>query len=502
MIAGICLWLSFPSHDVWWIAPVGVALLGCAVTGVRARSGAFLGFLCGMAFFLPTLSWSGVYVGAFPWTALAVLQSLYLALTGFALALVSRHRPAILLGGATWVVGEWLRGTTPFGGFPWARLAFSQADAPWTPVVAYVGASGLTFLVAALGSALGAMVWALLVRDGTRPRAMRFVTAAVPVAALIAGTVVTPPTSGRMLKVAGIQGNVPTAGLEFNAQREAVLRNHVKGTRELADEVAAGKLARPDVVIWPENASDIDPLRNADAQRLIMDAVDDVKVPVIVGAVLSEPAPKVSNSALLYEPGKGITDNYVKQHPVPFGEYIPYRSFFRTFSTQVDLVRADFVQGKKVAVFSIPTAHGTAKVAPIICFEVAYDDLLRKPANRGAQMFAVQTNNATFGYTDESKQQIAISRIRALEYGRSIVHISTVGVSGLITPDGVVHDESKLFTHKVLTGKLPLRSEKTVAQHLGRIPEILSTVAVLGGFVVVAVRRTRRGARWETTQNS
>lgn len=467
------------------------------MTGVSKRLGALLGFVTGLAFFAPALRWSGVYVGAVPWLALAILQSLYLLLTAVALAWVSPKRPAVLMTGAVWVIGEWLRSTTPFGGFPWLRLAFSQADAPWTPVVAWAGASGLTFLIAALGGALARLVWVVTggYRGADRRRqGLGLVAAAVPVLGLVAGVLITPPVAGEKLKVAAVQGNVPTAGLDFNAQRQAVLNNHAAATQDLAQDVQAGRAAKPDVVVWPENASDIDPLRNADAQRTILEAVDAVGAPTLVGAVLSEPAPKVSNASMLYLPKRGVTDRYVKQHPVPFGEYIPYRSFFRTFSKQVDLVRADFVQGQKVSVFSIPVskqveASGRVRLAPVICFEVAYDDLLRKPANRGAQLFVVQTNNATFGYTDESTQQLAISRIRALEYGRSIVHVSTVGVSALITPDGAAHQRTELFTRKVLTGELPLRDHATFAQRIGRAPEYVSTAALV---MAVAIRARRR----------
>ena len=156
-----------------------------------------------------------------------------------------------------------------------------------------------------------------------------------------------------MLRVVGVQGNVPTEGLEFNAQRRAVLDNHVHATLDLAKQIDAGATPRPDVVVWPENASDIDPKRNPDAGAEIASALAAVNTPLIVGAVLNEPRPEVSNASMLYLPGKGLSDTYVKQHPVPFGEYIPYRSFFRTFSSQVDLVKADFASGRKVGLLSL-----------------------------------------------------------------------------------------------------------------------------------------------------
>lgn len=533
ILAGVSLWLAFPDHDLWWIAPIGVALLALAVLRCRLRAGVLLGFVAGMAFFVPTLSWSGTYVGIVPWFALAVLQSLYFAALGGVLAVLQRRRIAPFLGACAWMTQEWLRGTTPFGGFPWARLAFSQADAPWTPIIAWTGAPGLGFLIALLGGALafsGARAWDVRTRRhaeavraakgeppdlhdertggahvaGSRgsgassqrrrvtPAQAPALSAAAAVVMLGAGCLISPPTSGRTVRVAGVQGNVPTAGLEFNAQRRAVLDNHVHATEQLAADVAAGRRAQPDLVVWPENSSDIDPLRNADAGQQISDAVSAIKAPTLVGAVLDEPRPEVSNASMLYEPGKGVVDRYVKQHPVPFGEYIPYRSFFRTFSSKVDLVQADFVKGKKVSVFMIQTAHGPVHLAPIICFEVAYDDLLRKPAQRGADLFAVQTNNATFGHSAESTQQLAVSRIRALEYGRSIAHVSTVGVSALITPDGVTHEASSLFTRAVLDGELPLRSHVTLAQRLGRWPEIAG--AAITALALLGARRRKSSA--------
>jgi apolipoprotein N-acyltransferase len=241
--------------------------------------------------------------------------------------------------------------------------------------------------------------------------------------------------------------------------------------------VATGRAPQPDVVLWPENASDIDPLRNADAAAVITMATDAVRVPVLVGAVLQEPVGFVSNAAIVWgpsgsaEPGPG--NRYVKRHPAPFAEYIPYRSFFRVFSDKVDLVSRDFAAGRTVGV--LPA--GGARLGDIICFEVAYDDLVRDTVTAGADLLVVQTNNATFGYSDESVQQLAMSRLRAVETGRSVVHISTVGVSGLIAPDGRLVARSKHFDADVLQARMPLRTQQTVATRVGPAPEIALAAA-------------------------
>ena len=513
--AGLCLWLSFPDWNLWPLAIVGVALLALATQGTRARVGFVLGLVCGLAYFLPVLKWTGTYVGALPWTALSVTEALYVAVMGLACSVVQSARRierlphwlspadgphvrpfAIAL---LWVLQEAVRGSMPFGGFPWVRLAWSQADSPLSHLASIGGATGLSFAVALAGGGLA--VGIDRVRRATPSGLLRRVAPVVAVVVLVplAGVVPT-PSGGKKMDVVGVQGNVPTAGLDFNAQRRAVLDDHVKETDVAVKMVRAGTIPHPDLVVWPENSSDIDPTRNADAATEIVRVVKRINAPLIVGAVLRQPSPDVSNTSLLYEPGKGIVDKYVKQHPVPFAEYIPYRSFFRFFSKKVDLVTVDFAKGHKTGLFTIPTKDlGPVKVGPVICFEVAYDSLVHAAVAKGAQLLIVQTNNATFGYTAESEQQLAISRIRAIETGRSVVHISTVGVSGLITPDGTVHDKSQLFTAKVLSGALPVRSSMTLADRLGRAPEIGGSIAALVLLLLAyggaRIGRTRRPSR-------
>jgi apolipoprotein N-acyltransferase len=388
-----------------------------------------------------------------------------------------------------WVAQETLRGNTPFGGFPWGRLAFSQADSPLSALAALGGAPAVTFGVGLAGGLIAAGI-AQLIR-GVRIAGGASLVGAVAVVLL--PLLVPIPTDGPTARFMAVQGNVPRPGLDFNAERRAVLDDHVNATLREAAAVQTGEQPRPDLVVWPENASDIDPLRNADAAVVIIKAVEAINAPLVLGAVLNEPRPRLSNASLLYLPGQGVTARYVKQHPVPFAEYIPYRSFFRHFSDKVDLVVSDFVAGPAPVVFRVPTrGGGTIAAGPIICFEVAYDGLMRDTVEHGANVLLVQTNNATFGFTDESVQQLAISRIRAIEHGRSIVHVSTVGVSALITPDGTAHQRTTLFTSAVLAADLPLRTDLTVADRVGAWPEYLACVSLAMLLVLLGLRRRRR----------
>ena len=519
VVSGLALWLAFPSHDLWVLAPVGVALLALATRGTSGWQGALLGLVSGLSCFLPLLSWSGIYVGALPWIALAVLESCYVAVLGLVCALlqrgglpdrIARVRPIVVA--LAWVAQELLRGNTPFGGFPWGRLAFSQADSPLAGLAALGGAPAVTFGVALAGGCLAAGVARLtsngqpLISGGQpagrsgipRDVVVRWLVSGAPslvcaVAVMLLPALVPRPVDGPTARFMAVQGNVPRPGLNFNAERRAVLDNHARQTLKSAGEVRAGEQPRPDLVVWPENASDIDPLRNPDAAAVINGAVDAIQAPLILGAVLQGPRPYVSNASLMYLPGRGLTAQYIKQHPVPFAEYIPYRSFFRRFSDKVDLISLDFKAGKGAGVFRVSARDGGSIAAgAIICFEVAYDGLMRDTVDHGANVLLVQTNNATFGFTDESVQQLAISRIRAIEHGRSIVHVSTVGVSAMITPDGTAHHRSMLFTSEVLAADLPLRTSRTIADRVGAWPEYLAGGGLAMMLVLLGPRRRRR----------
>ena len=251
--------------------------------------------------------------------------------------------------------------------------------------------------------------------------------------------------------------------------------------------------------MWPENASDIDPLRNPDADAAIRSAVDVVRAPILLGAVLREPSPMISNVSLFYRPGGGEPERYVKQHPVPFAEYIPFRSFFRTFSDKVDLVTARLHSGRQARGRSeVPTPAGAPYWAiPTICFEVAYDDLMRdstlQPGKR-ANILVVQTNNATFGYTAESEQQFAISAAaghRARAFGRPRLH---GGGERLHQPRRILRGQD-LAVHRrggPWQSRGPYRG-LTVSDRIGDAPEYVAAgLAVLLAGLALGARRAGR----------
>ncbi|MGY1745869.1 apolipoprotein N-acyltransferase [Blastococcus sp. SYSU D00695] len=505
---GLALLLAFPGWSLPPLAVLGPMALALAVRGQRARSGAWLGLVLGLASFVPLLSWTGVYVGPFPWLALAVYQAAHLALLGAATAVTSRLRAWPLWTAALWVADEALRGRGLLGGFPWARLGLSQTDGPFLSLAAYGGVPLVSFAVALTGTLLAAAVLALhrVRRNGAGERRPAVRAAALAVVAVLAvplaGAVAWLPLPGGSLTdggptrtVAVVQGNVPRAGLDFNAQRRAVLDNHVRQTLELAAAVDRGEQRQPDLVIWPENSSDIDPYTNADAARAISRAAEAIDAPLLVGAVVDGPGRYLSNTGIVWDPETGPGETYVKRHPVPLAEYVPARAFFRFFTDKVDLVRRDFRAGDEVGVLDM----AGARVGDVICFEVVYDGLVHETVEAGAGMLVVQTNNATFGFTDESEQQLAASRLRAVEYGRTVVVAATSGISAIVAPDGSLARRSQLFTAATFVEDIAQRDSTTVAERVGAGPELLLTVLGVGALAAVVVpalvrrRRARRG---------
>ncbi|MGP7960935.1 apolipoprotein N-acyltransferase [Sanguibacter sp. A247] len=493
--------LGFPDTDTWWLAIAGVAMLvvGLGATGLGGRAAwraAGLGLAWGLAFFLPHLVWADVSVGAVPWLALSGAQAGMVALACAVYTWVRRAswlqtRPWLepVAFAVVWTAVELVRSHYPFGGFPWGRLAFSQADSPLGRL-AWLGGVPLVSAATALVAGLVAYVLLSLVRLRLLGAA-----AAVIVAAAVTASGMFVPIAARAeagtLRVGAVQGNVSEPGSGSFGHQLEVTGNHVAGTLavlERADERGV------DLVVWPENASDVDPRVNPEGRELIVEAVEAAGVPLLFGTQEYVDTGRY-NQSVLWVPGEGITHVYAKQVPAAFAEYIPWRSFFERLSDKVALVRTDMLPGGEVSAIPVPITRldRDVTVASIICFEVAYDFVARDAVKGGAEVLFVPTNNSNFGYTAESTQQLAMTRLRAIETGRAAVQISTVGVSGVVDPAGRVLERTGLFTAEQLLTDLPLRTSTTPAVSLGAGVEIFfaAFASVLLGLGIVSRARSR-----------
>ncbi|MFG2908800.1 apolipoprotein N-acyltransferase [Kitasatospora sp. NPDC048286] len=486
-LAGLLLALAFPPYDLWPLSLLGVAALSLLTRGRTFRQGLWTGFAFGLPFFLMLLSWLRV-VGWDATIGLSVVEALFLALLGGALAVTSRLPGWPLWAACLWITQEWARDRLPLGGFPWGRLAFANTATPYTPLAALGGAPLVTFAVALSGALLA---WAALRLRGPAKAPKAAALAALgAVAALLAGYLVPVPTAAAdTVKVAIVQGNVPNPGMDFLGRPMMVLNNHASATERLAADIRAGKVERPDIVIWPENSSDLDPFSDPLARQRIDEAVKAIGVPTLVGTLVDGPdAQHVQNEGIVWDPVTGPGASYTKQHPVPFGEYVPFRAQLMTVITRLQRVARDFYPGDHNGVMQL----GPARIGDVICFEVAYDEIVRDTVDSGARVLVVQTNNATYARTGQPEQQLAMSRLRAVEHGRAVLIAATSGISAVIAPDGSVQQRTEELTAAELSATVPLRDGTTVADRVGAAPEwtlALGGLLACGAAVLIGRRK-------------
>jgi apolipoprotein N-acyltransferase len=519
--AGALLAASFPPVDLWWAALPAIALLVVVLSPLRgpaprARTGALLGLVTGLVFFLLLVPWVGLYVGAYAAWALALVEALYLAAFGagavpiLRAGLTTGRRPGLRSVGAVlgvagwWSVWEWIRSSWPWGGFPWGRLAFGQADGPLLALAGIGGVPLLGFVVALLGAALGLVVVLVAepgVRAGWRPLSGLAAVVAIGVAGAFAADVLASMrdsdtnTRGEYARVVAIQGNVPRLGLDFNAQRRAVLDNHLRVTAELADAVDSGTTERPDLVLWPENAADISPLTDARAAAQITELSRRLAAPILVGTVLRVgDGPEATNSYLVWDGrssdprgSEPVVDRHDKKFIQPFGEWLPLRAPLEALFP-IARTAGHFVPGDGDG---LVTAAGI-DLGVAICFEIAFDAAAREPVTRGAQILTVPTNNATFGRSPMTYQQLAMSRVRAVEHHIPVVIAATSGVSAIIEPSGRVSQQTGIFEPGVLAATVRVDAAGTMATRLGGIPQAVCCLIGLVGLAWALVRTRQR----------
>jgi apolipoprotein N-acyltransferase len=517
--AGLLLCASFPPFGWWYTAIIAFALLAWVFTreATKLRGGFGYGFLFGLAFYLPLLPWISGLVGAVPWIALSAVQAVFPGLFGLA-AVATRRLP----GWPVWFAGlwagqEWLKCTLPFGGFPWGVVGFGQTDGPLLPIVRVGGVPLLSFAIALVGFSVAAIAlevhqWWRHDSDDTGSDAPPAVVPGVCICLVLFGTAAIWPgvrQSGSgagndpAVTVAAVQGSVPRLGLDFNAKRRAVLDNHVRETVRLADEVHAGRAMQPQFVIWPENSSDIDPFANDDAAQQITVATQSIGAPILVGAVVARPDssednPASTNSVIVWDPANGPGERHDKQIVQPFGEYLPWRGFFRHLSGYAD--RAGyFVPGRGSGVVhaaGVPVGVAT-------CWEVIFDRAARQSVRNGAQILAVPSNNATFNKA-MSEQQLAFGRERAVEHNRYVVVAGTTGISAVIAPDGRELARTPWFQPAYLDKQIRLKTSLTPATRWAPFVQVVLVGIGVAALVVAILHngwfmRPRRKAGAERT---
>lgn len=423
-LSGALLWTGFAPLE-FWVGPfLGSATLFWVLCHRRSTKRILLAFVGGLSFFLPLLHWSSVYVGSIPWLILAFGQSAIFALIG-GLNWQRQWKSAFSFA-ALFTLIELLRMKFPFGGFGWGRLGFTQVDS-LNLVYPLVGVTGISLIVTFVGAAL----W-------FSRRAILIILIAILVNWAVVSQVEDP--SRDKFQVTAVQGGVDNLGLDFNERALRVLERHIQATR-----VVSGT----QLYIWPENASDVDPIQNRIAQRMISGLIRRLDAPLLVGGVENQSGGPTNSSLLFNEKGE-LASRYVKQDLAPFGEYVPLRSLAESVSPYAARIN-DFVPGSNWVKHRV----ANAPFQSLICFEVLDDDHVKLGA-KGASFLVAQTNNATFGTSSEAAQQLQITRARAAETKREIAVVSTTGFTAHLASNGKILANAPQFAAAELTMTISL----------------------------------------------
>ncbi|NBT46270.1 MAG: apolipoprotein N-acyltransferase [Actinobacteria bacterium] len=506
VLGGLLLALSFPAPNFAPGTFLGLFLTLLAIHNLGFFKALWIGLLAGFSFFATVLIWLTTYLGPVPWAVLAIAEGLIFGFGMAITALVWRwlsslkaawwKNPVIALSiGAIYTGREFFAGHYPFGGFPWARIGLSQVENPLAKWVWAIDISGLTWLIVAIVSMVTIrFLEPLPAGSGVLNLFKRWVPNLV-IWILVIGiplTVALPQAEKTgNLKVAAVQGNA-NAGLFARNPPGSILDKHLKVAKEI---IQSGKAKNLDLMVFPENAADLDPVTMVEPNLKITEFVnEDLKAPLLFGNKTFRGA-DFYNEVDLWEPQRGLTDYYDKKRPVPFGEYVPNRSFFMALAPDmIGLIGWDMSPGTRDGVFDIGSK---ARVGSLICFEVTFDDLTYDLVDNGAAAIMVQTNSSDFGKSEQGVQLAAISRMRAIQTGRTVVSISTVGVSGIYAPDGTIISELPTFKPDYMVANIELRKDLTPAMVFGRYIEPIAfglTLLLLISSIVwkILTRRKKR----------
>lgn len=390
-----------------------------------------------------------------PWVALAILQALYFIPVG----ILARYKANLPLLIAAILLMEEVKARFPFGGFAWTRIAFSQIDSPLAAMVSIGGALSLSFVT---------LLLSYLAIDRKKSTALILLLCAVIPSLLLPSA-----NAEEKLSFTAVQGGTPSKGLDFNSRAMGVLNMHLSESYKSVS-------GEEDLIIWPENAIDIDPLENLVVRKKINNLIEDTGLPLLAGAVLSKGP---INAAILFKEDGEVGSMYFKRYLTPFGEYMPLRTVAESLSPFAKLVN-DFEPGQALKIHSVEGS----KIASIICFEIINDGIVREAAMK-SELLVVQTNSATFAGTYEGDQQLAITRLRALEHNRNVVSISTTGPSAIVSNRGEVLDSLRDGEIGSLPGDAYLFRGSTISDRLGGFAPLATLSIALLWVIFSYVRR-------------
>lgn len=454
-------WLALPPRDWWPLFPLGVAGFALALAGHRLRDRLWLGALCGAVHYVVALRWMTDFSPP-GYVAVAVLETVLLT----AVAAASPGRSAgrwpgwWLVAPAALVALEAVQYRFPFGGFPLPALGLSLTDSPFLAVAPLGGALLVTALAALTGGALAGMV----VAGGNRGSRTRLVAAATVVVAVglplaLSGAAMTRDAGS--LDAVIVQGGGPRGLRAVFIDSMDATNRHLEALEQVDGE--------PDIVLLPENVADVDgPIAGTALDEAFADEARRLGTTLVVGVTEGEDD-GFRNASVVWGPDGSITDRYEKQHRVPFGEYIPLRGLFEALSDDTRFVPCDAIVGTTDAVVE---AAGTP-LAIVISYEVFFADRVADGVRDGGEVVLAPTNASSYVGEEVPAIEVAASRLRAREFGRTVLQAAPTGYSAIVLPDGSVTRLSGLGTQELLEQSVPLRTGLTPYARTGDWPVLL-----------------------------
>jgi apolipoprotein N-acyltransferase len=461
-----------------FVAPIPLLWV---VRGSRPGRASLCGFVFGVAYFGVLLYWILLF-GELGWAALVIMSAGFTAAFGaLAPAVWRREHPLIgTLGLAgLWTVIEWIRGVIPLGGFGWGQLGVTQVDAPALPLASVGGVWALSFTVVVVAGLL-LLAWERW-GSGRRARALALAIGAVSIA-VVPAAIPIPAPNGRTVDVAAIQVDVASVQDLVGVDEDvAVAGLNIDRHLELTKDP-------PDLVVWGEGA--LDPGVTADPLLMsgVSQAIATVGAPTISGAVTENPDGAQRTVTLAFDGAGRIVDRYVKVKLVPFGEYVPFRNQLGWISA-TDQVPVDRVPGDAVTLISLP---GLPPIGTPICYENSFPSIDRQMVREGARFLVVVINNASYDRTAASEQHLQMSRLRAVENGRWVVHAAVSGISAFVDERGDVVDSRGLFEPATMRAMVRASDGRTLYTRLGDWVPWGSVVLVVGLIALPRDRGRRR----------
>ena len=481
IIAGLLVAFSLPPWGWWPLAYVGVALFAtCRPNSNRARF--MFGTMFALAWLAPGMAWMwfltapGYVIAALLFSALHGIAAM---ITG---AVTDQHKQRAIVGPLAHTLAEALRFSFPFGGVPLATLAISQAASPIAPIVRVGGPLLLTYVVFQVGFLLANL------RDTKMPqRTVHVLLIAFVVLAVlpIAGSIAPHGHDiGRSLNIAAVQGGGPQGTLAINTNSRDVVTRHLDATRTISG-VSTASDKQLDLVIWPENVIDVSSFSSSVERAEVAAEAARLNAPFLVGITEDLDNRYFTNAQVVVNTDGSLGDRYDKVRRVPFGEFVPMRGLLEAVGAPVDRIPRDAMAGHDTAI--LRAADTT--IAVVISWEVFFAGRANEGIERGATLLVNPTNGSSYTGTILQTQQIASSRLRALETGRWLVQVSPTGFSAFVSPSGQVFDRTGVSEQHVITREVQLRSGRTIYSYIGDMPIILLMIASLLALLIVG-RRT------------